>query len=85
MILVTHYEKLGDVQKAMSFREKVIECGGSYGDYAAASCMWFADHYVKHGDKVKAFEYLNKILEKYNGSYGKAKKAAEAKIKSLDK
>ncbi len=85
LILVTHYEKLGDVQKAMSFREKIIECGGSYGDSAAASCMWFAEYYIKHGDKVKALVFLNKIVEKYNGSYGNAKKAAEAKIKSLDK
>lgn len=85
LIMAKHYEVSGDQEKAMAFHDVIIDCGGSYGDAAAASCMWFADYYVKHGDKAKALLYLNKIVDKYNGSYGNAKKAAEAKIKAIEK
>ena len=84
-ILTKHFEEVGDFEKAMKYHEAIINCRGTNSDSAARSCMWFADYFVKKNDKAHALIYLNKIVDKHRGAYDWAKKAAEVKIKALEK
>jgi len=63
--VVKHYEDAGDLEKAISFREIIIDLGGANNDRAAESCLWLADYYHGKKNDVKALIYLRRIVEKY--------------------
>ncbi|HYG73396.1 MAG TPA: protein kinase [Planctomycetota bacterium] len=83
--VVKHYEDTGDLEKAISFREIVIDLGGVNNDRAAESCLWLADYYHAKQDDLKAMIYLRRITERFKTCNQKYKTEANEKLKSWTK